>query len=61
MVSTSIAESWRGSRRENGEVLQSLTHGARTSEIAERLAISERTVKAHLAQALTRSSASSRS
>ena len=31
------------------EVLQALTHGARTSEIAERLDISERTVKAHLA------------
>jgi DNA-binding CsgD family transcriptional regulator len=31
------------------EVLQALTHGSRTSEIAERLDISERTVKAHLA------------
>lgn len=31
------------------EVLQALTNGARSSEIAERLAISERTVKAHLA------------
>jgi NarL family two-component system response regulator YdfI len=31
------------------EVLQALTHGARTSEIAAQLDISERTVKAHLA------------
>ena len=31
------------------EVLQALTNGARSSEIAEQLAISERTVKAHLA------------
>lgn len=31
------------------EVLDALTNGARTSEIAERLDISERTVKAHLA------------
>jgi DNA-binding CsgD family transcriptional regulator len=31
------------------EVLQALTKGARTNEIAEQLAISERTVKAHLA------------
>lgn len=31
------------------EVLQALTNGARTTEIAEQLAISERTVKAHLA------------
>ena len=31
------------------EVLEALTKGARTNEIAEQLAISERTVKAHLA------------
>ena len=31
------------------EVLQALTNGARTTEIAEQLTISERTVKAHLA------------
>jgi len=31
------------------EVLEALTNGARTTEIAEQLAISERTVKAHLA------------
>jgi len=31
------------------EVLEALTRGARTNEIAEQLAISERTVKAHLA------------